>query len=146
MDPFSALGLAGNVIQFVDFGGRLLSGSLELYKSVDGTSSTNKELEFLVKSLNELCAGLSRPEHRIDQQQASAPELALLPLARSCTELGEELLSVLNALKVEGRFKKWESVRQALRSAGKEKEIRNYNERLNHYRSQIAMHITVILR
>ena len=80
MDPFYALGLAGNVIQFVDFGGGLLSGSLELYKSVDGTSSTNKELEFPVKNLNELCAGLSRPEHRIDQQQASAPELALLPL------------------------------------------------------------------
>lgn len=146
MDPFSALGLASNVVQFVDFGTKLISASIELYKSKDGASSVNGELETITKDLTGICMGLTQPERRLDSTLASEPERALLPLAQKCKDLGEEFLGVLQVLKAKGRHKKWESVRQAIGNAWKEKEIHNYLQRLNGYRREIAIHLISILR
>lgn len=33
MEILAAIGLAGNIIQFVDFGGKLISKTAEIYKS-----------------------------------------------------------------------------------------------------------------
>ena len=59
MDPFSALGLASNVVQFMEFGTKLISASLELYNSKDGTSSPNSELGIITKDLTGICSGLA---------------------------------------------------------------------------------------
>ena len=146
MDPFSALSLASNICQLLDFGGRLVSGSLELYRSHDGISSVHSEIEFIANDLTEMCGALMQPESRIDQQHAIKSELALIPLAQSCKELGEEFLSVLNSLKVKARYQKIDSVRQALKSEWKRKAIQDYEKRLKSYRSQIAVHLLEILR
>ena len=146
MDPFSALSLASNICQLLEFGGRLVSGSLELYRSRDGTSSVHGELEFIADDLIEMCGALTQPESRIDQQHAIKSELALIPLAQSCKVLGEEFLSVLNSLKVKARYQKIDSVRQALKSEWKRKTIQDYEKRLKSYRSQIAVHLLEILR
>ena len=144
MDPFSALSLAANVIQFVDFGSKVFSRARELHESLDGAVSINNNFECITKDLEEICAALTAPESYICEG-ASAPEVALVPLARSCQELGKEFLSVLQTLKLNCKNKKWESILQALKSVWKEKEIRNYKERLSEYRSQIAIHLINIL-
>ena len=51
MDTFSALGLASNICQLIDFIGRFISGSLELYRSADGASSVNSELQSIADDL-----------------------------------------------------------------------------------------------
>ena len=146
MDPFSALGLASNVIQFVDFGSRLLSKSQELYKSADGVTNVNRDLETITKDLTRVCSSLIQPEQYINKEQASDPEIALIPLCRSCKELGDELLLVLQTLKVKGRHQKWNTVRQALRTAWKESRILSYERRLGDFRSQIVTHLISIIR
>ena len=146
MDPLSALSLASNVIQFVDFGARLVSGSREIYASADGSSSGNSQLEILTKDLTQVCSELVQPEAYIDQRDASQAERALVPLCRSCRQLGGELLSILQSLKVKSPHKRWETFRQALRSACKESKIRSYERRLGDYRSQIATHLLSILQ
>ena len=146
MDPFSALNLASSICQLLEFGGRLVSGSLELYRSRDGTSSVHDELELLADDLIQMCGALTQPESRIDQQHAIKSELALIPLAQSCKELGERFLSVLNSLKVKARHQKIDSVRQALKREWKRKTIQDYEKRLKSYRSQITVHLLEILR
>jgi hypothetical protein len=54
MDPLSALSLAGNIVQFVDFGLKLLSGAVELYKSPSGTLAAHHELELVTTDLSAL--------------------------------------------------------------------------------------------
>ncbi len=146
MDPFSALGLASNICQLLDFSSKLVSDTLEIYRSVDGASSVNSELQTITEDLTRFCGALAGPESRIDEQQATKSELALVPLARSCKALGEQFLSLLNSLKVKARHQKFESVRQALRSAWKEKEILDYQNRLKSFRAEIAVHLLEILR
>ena len=45
LEGLAALALAGNLIQFVDFGRKLFSKSRELYRSSQDLSSENAELE-----------------------------------------------------------------------------------------------------
>lgn len=146
MDPLSALGLASNIIQVVDFGSRLVFKGREIYGSVDGATAVNRELESITTDLNRVCAELIAPERYINKEQASEPEVALIALSRSCQTLGEELLSVLRKLKVKGRHQQWDTARQALRSVWKESKICGYEKRLGEYRSQITTSLISILR
>jgi hypothetical protein len=51
MDPLSALSLAGSIVQFVDFGIKLLSGAGELYRSHTGTLKINDQIELTTNDL-----------------------------------------------------------------------------------------------
>ena len=51
MDPVSALGVAAAAVQFVDFGSRLLSNTLETYKNATGQSTRNMELSVISQDL-----------------------------------------------------------------------------------------------
>ena len=146
MDPFSALRLASNICQLLDFGGTLFSGSVQLYRSVDGASSVNSELQSITEDLTRLCSSLTQPGGLIDGQQATQSEMALISLSNSYKELREQLLFVLNSLKVKARHQRFESFRQALKSEWKKKAIHDYEERLRSYRSEIAVHLMEILR
>lgn len=44
MDPLSSLGVAGNVIQFIDFGIKLVSRFKQIYRSADGALQENNDL------------------------------------------------------------------------------------------------------
>ena len=50
MDPLTALGLAANVIQFVDFASKLFSPEKEIHEV--GTSKQNLDLGVIVDDLN----------------------------------------------------------------------------------------------
>ena len=52
MDPLSAIGLASNVVQFVDFASRLISTGTEVYESVSGVTDRTLELERIYKNLS----------------------------------------------------------------------------------------------
>jgi hypothetical protein len=51
MDPLTALSLAGTVVQFVDFGCKLLSEGRQLYKSTSGKLQSNEEIEIITLDL-----------------------------------------------------------------------------------------------
>ena len=54
MDSLTALSLAGNVVQFVDFGNKLLSQSRELYRSTQGSLAADDELHLVTADLSAL--------------------------------------------------------------------------------------------
>ncbi|KAG8534382.1 uncharacterized protein KY384_001227 [Bacidia gigantensis] len=145
MDPFSALGLAGNIIQFIDFGSKIVSSSFDIYKSVDGSSSVSRELISLTESLEESCDSLLEHQNSMTRHRSIKAEKDLLDLSRSCKELAEEFLGRLQSLKVNGGNRKWQSLRQAVKSAWKEKESQVFAERLEKYRSQILLLLVQIL-
>ncbi|KAL8664663.1 MAG: hypothetical protein Q9168_007862 [Polycauliona sp. 1 TL-2023] len=145
MDPLSSLSVASSILQLVDFGGKLLAGTRELYNSADGASAANRELEIATSQLNIICSGLSIPPEKYLNRDAGQSELALIPLAQSCRELGDELLSVLRKLKLGDRRRKWATFRQAFLSIWRESKIRDYEKRLGQYRSLITIHLTSML-
>ena len=146
MDPLSALGLASNIAQFLQFGGSLISGSIDLYKSTDGFSSAHNELQYLTEDLAKVCGELTAPESRIHGTRSTELEFTLIPLAHPCKALGDEFMAMLKSLKVDPRCKKFDSVRQALRKLWKKAQIQDYRERLEEFRSQMMLHLMKLLR
>ncbi|KAI1414722.1 hypothetical protein F5Y13DRAFT_197274 [Hypoxylon sp. FL1857] len=143
MDPLSALSLAANVLQFIEFTGGLLSTSVEVYKSTTGASNASIALEEIREQLSSLSDRLLAGTANI---RSSASELALKSIAASCSADCVRILTVLNDLKVQdGSHRAWKSLRAALKLAWKgEQEIERLTNRLKDRQSMMTLHICAI--
>lgn len=61
MDLVSGVGIAAAVIQFVDFGSKVVARSSEYYRSATDLSIGHSELERVTQDLVLLCANLDKP-------------------------------------------------------------------------------------
>ena len=59
LDAISALGLAGNIVQFVQFGCALVAESQDIYCSATGTSTKSIELELIATDLHNFSESLT---------------------------------------------------------------------------------------
>ena len=145
LDPFSALGLAGNIVQFVDFASKLFSKSKDLYKSSNGATKENQELEDATDTLRRLCASLKKADHAGSKSTGRLnDENVLRELANNCHVTASELLSTLEDLRTRGSHGKWQSFRQALRTAWKEEKIVAMENKLTSYRSQLTLQLSAM--
>lgn len=147
MDPLTALSLASNVIQIVDFSTRLVSKGYKIYKSADGTLAENVDAEAVTNSLNMLNAKLQRS---VKDSKRGGPlsedDQSLLKLCANCESVANELLARLDRVKVTGKYRKWKSARQALKSVSNKDDLEVLVSRLGMYRSEITLHVTISLR
>lgn len=129
MDPLTALGLASNIVQFVDFTSKLVSSTRELYVSSSGAKGENLELESIAQSIQEL-AGRVRPSNIEQRVILANQDNSLFDLSDQCIAVSNELLSVLESLKVKGPHRRWESFHQAISSQWKKSTIESLQRRL----------------
>ncbi|RDW79842.1 hypothetical protein BP6252_04480 [Coleophoma cylindrospora] len=146
MDPLTALSLAGTIIQFVDFGNKILRGSKELYDSTSGALSVNDELEVRARELKDLTIKLRRPIHIDTTSAHHGMYSALQTLCVACRKAAEELIARLQRLKVEGQHRAWKSFRQAIKYAWNQTEIEVLSKKLHELRKSLDTHILAGLR
>lgn len=65
MDPLSALSVAAPVLQFVDFGAKVVGAGYGIATSAHGANQENIHTEFLVSHAEELSANLIRSCDRL---------------------------------------------------------------------------------
>ena len=58
LDPFTALSLAGNILQFANLGHSILVKSLEIYRS--GSTEARRQLEIVTQDLTELTSEIDK--------------------------------------------------------------------------------------
>jgi hypothetical protein len=142
MDPLTALGLAGNVVQFVDFTSKLISGAYEVYSSSTGTTAETADLSTVIEDLEvvtrRLTPTLNKP--RTDD------EIALSNLVSKCQKLSGDLLKVLNKLKSKNPHSKWESVRVTWAAIRKKEHLASIEKRVYNYRNEILLRISIMMR
>lgn len=144
LDPFSALGLASNIVQFVDFSSKLISESYGLYKSA-GSSAETTELKTITSDLNQLSVKLQELSHTSLNPPGSSDEKALRDPAASCNGVAAELLTILRDLEVESPHQKWQSFRQALKTVMRKENIEGLEHRIDLFRQQIIVRLVDIL-
>ena len=117
METLAAIGLASNILQFAEFAHKLLSTGNELYESASGASSKTLELEKIYGSLSNFSLNLEKSNAAQDfanlltprDTEEYLPELhdfTLRSLARDCKSVCDELLQLLNRLRVsDGRWR-----------------------------------------
>ena len=150
MDPLTALSLTGTVIQFVDFGSRLLSQGRQLYNSADGKLTANEENEVITRDLHNLIKKLrqsiSSPEHFVggftqeDLEQKNGLEL----ICDRAATVAEEIIVRLNELVIpedvllkDKRWRKLKTFQQVLKSGWSSGEIASLLARLGELRKSL---------
>ncbi|KAK3985883.1 hypothetical protein QBC44DRAFT_403817 [Cladorrhinum sp. PSN332] len=110
MEPLTALGLAAAVVQFADFGVRLLSGTVRVYHSTTGQKSEHVVLATISWDLNELAKSIEiKSKSLIQHTKPLTPtEETLLRISKQCQDTTARLNNLLQRLqanrKCSGRF------------------------------------------
>jgi len=157
MDPLSALSLAGTVVQFVDFGSKLLSESFELYKSSRGTLEANEQLELVTGDLQSVIAKLRMTSNIVSEEpsEPSEPltekdqrqEDSFQKICEEAMQIAEELLNRLKALKIKGgRHRAWESLKAAVKCAWSKDEIMCLKQRLSIFKESLHSRLMLSMR
>lgn len=135
LDPLTALGLAGNIVQFVDFGVKVLKDAHEIYTSTTGAIEDNKVRESITSEMKTIVSKLSVPR----SSSQSEEEKALCRLAAECEKVSKEILELLDKLKPKKPGSKFQSLKAALKTKIKEEDIAALEKTLGKYSSQIQL-------
>jgi hypothetical protein len=140
IDPFTGIGLAGDIVQFIDYASKLTSSTYEIYKSSSGSSRNHVHLESISTRLLELNRVLEPTLAENFTQNK-----ALNELREECRRDTVALLDLIKALKAK-KDSKWSSFRKALKCAWEKERIVRLEERLRDHRSEIATHLVAVIR
>jgi hypothetical protein len=103
MDPLTAVSLAACVVQFTDFGIRLLSESHDIYKSASGQTLRTIKLSTVASDLSLLSGEVEQQVRKLTSTSpAGRSELTLVRLCGECKVVSQELQKALAHLRVDG--------------------------------------------
>ncbi|KAK2607040.1 hypothetical protein N8I77_005749 [Diaporthe amygdali] len=152
MDPLSGAGLAGTVVQFVQFAANLFNVAKEIHRSASGISEETQSLDAIYTRLSALSSNLyhhgSTTHSRDGTTPQEAADVTMVILAKECKIDCDRLLSVLRRLKHgHGNFPKWwKSFKSALKELWKGDEIEALEARIAKHQTQLIMHMCMSTR
>src|SRR5271156_3561275 len=129
MDPLTALSVAGTIVQFIDFGSKLLQDGQGLYKSSSGTLTANQELELITADLQSVLSKLRKSADTTElpgplTQEDHKDHLSFKDVCDGASTVAEELLARLDMLKVKGKkYRKLSSLQKALSNLWSKEEV-----------------------
>jgi hypothetical protein len=147
MDPVSALGVAAAVVQFVQYGGSLVSKARQIH--AQGALLDYIDCENATRRLTELTNSIKVSLRLFETDGLPSPDAtALEVICENCLNLSGELLSRLSSLSIEENRKRriWKSFRQALKAVGSKQGVDSLARRIMDYRDELNSHILVWIR
>jgi len=146
MDPFSALAIASSVVQFVDYGSKLLHIFVKLCKS-DGALPENVDLESSTQELKKLSRRLAATSRNAATTVSDSDhDRAVRRLAESSKETADKLLDLLESLKVHKTYNKLQSLQQALKTMRKKDKIESLQRKLETLQKQINTRLLALMK
>lgn len=137
LEALAAVGLASNIVQFVQFGCEVISTTLNLDNSADKVANRHNEIQVIAKSLKEHCVALTT---------AQTSNQSLRDLAKHSSDVANELAStvakinkdVTNGNSTKSRYRRF---LQASKSIIKRGDIAKLQSRLESLRDQLELHL-----
>ena len=137
MEPLTALGVASNVAQFVDFTWKLVTEVRTIHRSATGTSDDVLLLDSILADIEEL-------NGRFEHAPCHTGNLA--KLVAQCQKVASELGTVIRTLKADKKNSTWSSFRTALNQVLRKGQLESMTGKLGKIQSQIAQHMLFDLR
>lgn len=134
MDPFLALGVAGNIVQFIGFVTKIIHAAADIRGSAAGAAEDDSDIITSTTRLESFLARLeiSKPASRLDDE-----EVELNILASECKRMSEDLLNLVKGLESSDPTSKTQSLGAALKSAWKKPEKDRMERRLEEVQVQL---------
>ena len=134
----SAFGLAANVAQFVELALKAVHATYEIAGSSTGMLAKHAETELIAQSTTRLQENIVvLSDVSLDNDKLSRLDKSLLPLRKACLKVGNELVGLLNKLKLSEPRGKLESMRVALLALVKDGKVKELESRLMNLQQQI---------
>ncbi|KAI8630912.1 hypothetical protein F5Y19DRAFT_39516 [Xylariaceae sp. FL1651] len=143
MDPVTAVALAGNILQFIQFVGSLLDNTRKLHASATSTSCMNDHFQDICGTLINFNTQLQQPSvsstGRADKLSKHGKPLA--ECAAACRRECEDLLRIMNRLRAIATNgpRYWNSFRAALAEVWKQNEIEDLRSRIAERQRQMTL-------
>lgn len=135
MDPLTAIGLASNIVSFIDFGAKVLSTAREIYNSTSGDTSSNRNYESVAHQLEKFAVDL------LTADTFSGKEKALCALAQECRDLAIQIQDLLQKSRPKDPKSKRQVAWSTLKSLKYKEERLELQERLGNCRDQLALQL-----
>lgn len=138
-EGLAAIGLAGNIIQFISFTFVLISKTKELHQSTSGALNENVDIKMISEDIKAFSG-------KIVLSAGSSTRLS--EIAHRCDAIAQELLDAI--AKLQGKqhvlgsgttSTKWQNFRKALKSVWSKANIEELKARLKLLRGQVMMHL-----
>ncbi|KAI8296714.1 hypothetical protein K4K59_003897 [Colletotrichum sp. SAR11_240] len=143
MAEFVALGVAGNIVQFIEIAFNITKSIIETYRSIDpdGLAEHNLDLRSLTISLKDSCTIL-RSDAKV---KADAITMCLVD---RCIKIAEELLCEIESLKINtaNRQRRWFKFLAAVRAQWRKDKIKDLSRRLKEIKTEIFERVECLLR
>lgn len=137
LDPFTTLGLVANVLQFVELAGKLMTGSLAVYRSHDGASENVAYLLGKARDVGELVSGFKRSSKDLDHVEI---------LLADCKNVAEDLESMLKKVQIMGKKTKWKSFKATLKEIWSQDKINNLSAQLTDLQLRLNTYVNMQMK
>ena len=151
LDPLTALGLAGNLIQVIQFSYDIVSEGNKIYHDAGSVLDQNKTTEEVASDLSELTRNLTAKQEEWRAAHGytalDPDEIRLRNLCDRCVEVALELQIQLSKLKAkDGPGKRLRSYKQALISVWRKDDIEEIAARLKRYQEELDTRVLLGIR
>lgn len=170
MDPLTALGLASNVVQFVDFALGFIGTVSEITSSAIGASKRTLELATVYEKLQTFTTTLSTPAEHAESADNPTPAegqgvlpgrlsysvevedhaKAIKVMAGECKAVCDRLLTLVNSLRLNpdqsGKAGRWvKATVLSLKAVFAEKKISEMEQSLRRFQAMIGLHFLPLI-
>jgi hypothetical protein len=146
LDPLTAISLAGNVVQFVDFSSKVISKTRELIKSSHGTTQEAYNAEIVIRDLLRLSEQLKDGLQAVSAGPLPDEDETLKELCSGCIDLSGTMIRRLEKLKLGEGAGKRRAFLHALKGVWSQKELESEEAQLATYRSQLEFRVLTSFR
>ncbi|KAF2450886.1 hypothetical protein P171DRAFT_503696 [Karstenula rhodostoma CBS 690.94] len=146
LETLAVVGLVGNIFQFIDFASKLFITAVKVYQSQDGATCEAETDKDIARSLQQSCTDLEMGIDGIRRNELAmqTTRTSLVTLAANCKTAAEEMIIALDSVRSNKPGSKWKSLKAALVTTLKEKEVDAMRRSLDTYRSQLALELQML--
>ncbi|KAK2001898.1 hypothetical protein LX36DRAFT_310142 [Colletotrichum falcatum] len=141
-ESLAALGVAANIVQFLELGLKATVSIVEIYRSVsdDGWTARNADLDSIAKDLRDRC-------DRLKDDADVKLDLVMVRLLQRCIDTADELSLELRGLvrNIATRHQKWSKFKVSLAAYFKRGKINEIQARLGEIKTHVFEHLQILL-
>jgi len=145
VDPFTAIGLAASVLQFLSFAKTCVSEGRELYRSSAGITSENQRTAVSATALLDLVARLEQGISRVGPSP-SRSQRGICDVAKDCRDAATELLRGIDETRLSSHRNVLRSVKGVILGYLHKSAIETWRKRLDAMQRELSTHLLVQLR
>ncbi|KAK4450287.1 hypothetical protein QBC34DRAFT_403202 [Podospora aff. communis PSN243] len=137
-EAVAALGVAANILQFLDYGSRFITQAWRIHKAgsdgIDGIPS----LQAMTKDLQDVLSDL--------QKQKAGDNPGLARLSEDCSDVARRLLASIDCICIPQGGRKRDAIKTTFKVAWQRDRIKELQRDLDGFRQQLSLHLLASLR